>query len=119
MPELKKEEITLNQLRDVVFRQASTNPKYRQELLADPKELIAKQVGHPLPSNMNVKVVEETSNTIYLVLPYAAPNTGELSEYDLQTVSGGTNIFLNIGGDTKISCDKSTGALNTFNDIEL
>lgn len=118
MPELTSEDITLNQLREIVFRQASSNPKYREALLEDPKELLAKQVGHPLPSNMNVKVVEETSNTVYLVLPYAAPDVGELSEDDLQTVSGG-GTFLNLGGDTKISCDKSPGVLNTFNEISL
>lgn len=113
-------DITLNQLKDVVFRQATTNPKYRQALLEDPKDVLAKQVGHPLPSNMNVKVVEESQNTIYFVLPYAAPDSGELAEADLEAVSGGTNLFLNIGGDTNIKCDvKGAGLLNTFNDIEL
>lgn len=118
MAEPISEKITLDQLKEVVFKQASSNPKYRQALLQDPKDLLGKQVGHPLPSNMTVKVVEETQNTIYLVLPYAAPELGELSEVDLQTVSGGS-MFINLGGNTEIHCDKPTGMLNTFNELNL
>ena len=38
---------------------------------------------------MEVKAVEETADTIYLVLPSASPPNGELSDRELEAVSGG------------------------------
>ena len=38
---------------------------------------------------MEVKAVEETADTIYLVLPSASPPNGELSDRELEAGSGG------------------------------
>ena len=47
------------------------------------------ELGTRLPESVQVRVVEETADTIYLVLPSASPLGGELSERELEAVAGG------------------------------
>ena len=48
-------------------------------------------MGSRLPEEVRVVTVEETQDTIYLVLPSASPagETGELSDRQLESVAGG------------------------------
>ena len=46
---------------------------FRQRLLADPKAAVEEELGTQLPEEVQVKAVEETADTIYLVLPSASP----------------------------------------------
>jgi Nitrile hydratase, alpha chain len=67
--------------------------EFRQRLLADPKGTIEHDLGPRLPESIEVRVVEENADTIYLVLPSASPTAqgGELSDQELDAVSGGGN----------------------------
>jgi Nitrile hydratase, alpha chain len=65
---------------------------FRQQLLADPKAIIEREIGRQLPEEVRVVAMEETADTIYLVLPYRPPDdqeSGELSDRELQGVAGG------------------------------
>ena len=67
---------------------------FRRRLLADPEATIERDLGIRLPEEVRVVAVEETPDTIYLVLPPSAtagtPEAGdELSEWDLEVVAGG------------------------------
>ena len=64
---------------------------FRQRLLADPKAAVEEELGTRLPNEVQVIAVEETAETIYLVLPSASPlgEGGELSDRELETVAGG------------------------------
>jgi hypothetical protein len=64
---------------------------FRQRLLADPKATVEQELGTPLPEGVRVEAVEETAQTIYLVLPSASPlgERGELSDRELEAVAGG------------------------------
>ena len=64
---------------------------FRQRLLADPKGAIEQELGAPVPEGLEVRVVEETQDTIYLVLPSASRGGegGELSDEALESVAGG------------------------------
>ena len=42
---------------------------FRQQLLADPRAMIERETGRQLPEDLRVVAVEETADTIYLVLP--------------------------------------------------
>ncbi len=63
--------------------------------------------GTKLPEGVQVRAVEETAETIYLVLPGASPlagERGELSDQELDAVTGGEG---DIGGgplDTSFAC---------------
>ncbi len=64
---------------------------FRRRLLDDPKAVVEQELGKRLPEGVQVRVVEETAETIYLVLPSASAvgQGGEISDEGLQSVAGG------------------------------
>jgi hypothetical protein len=65
---------------------------FRQRLLEDPKAAVEQELGTQLPEDVRVVAVEETSETIYLVLPSSSPlgeEGDELSDRELEAVAGG------------------------------
>ncbi len=42
---------------------------FREELVANPKAVVEKEIGAKLPGELEIKVLEETENTLYMVLP--------------------------------------------------
>jgi hypothetical protein len=65
---------------------------FRQRLLDDPKGTLEQELGSALPEGVRVVAVEESSDTIYLVLPSASAvgeGGGSLSDEALEAVSGG------------------------------
>ncbi|WDD36983.1 NHLP leader peptide family RiPP precursor (plasmid) [Nostoc sp. UHCC 0926] len=69
---------------------------FKQELLSNPKSTITKEFGTLIPDNIQVRVVEENPNTLYIVLPVKPADLeseeGELSENALEAVAGGATI---------------------------
>jgi hypothetical protein len=65
---------------------------FRQKLLDDPRGTVEQELGTSLPEGVEVRVVEESSDTIYLVLPSASVVGGELSDQDLEAVAGASGI---------------------------
>jgi len=64
-----------------------------RRLLEDPKAAVEEELGTRLPESVQVRAVEESAQTIYLVLPSASPigEGGELSDQALESVAGGWN----------------------------
>ena len=65
---------------------------FRRRLMADPRAAVEQELGTRLPEGVRVETVEETADTIYLVLPSTSSlgdKSGELSDLDLEAVSGG------------------------------
>jgi hypothetical protein len=65
---------------------------FRQRLLEDPKAAVEQELGTRLPEEVRVVAVEETADTVYLVLPLRstdAQEAGELSDRELEAVAGG------------------------------
>ncbi len=81
--------VTRGQLLDKIVEQAESNPDYYHQLMKDPRNLMSRQLGTAIPSNVNVKVIEETPDTYYIVLPYKPKEGAELSDSDLEKVAGG------------------------------
>jgi len=67
---------------------------FRQRLIEDPKGAVEDELGTRLPEGVRVVAVEETADTIYLVLPSASPlgEGGELTDSDLASVAGGWGV---------------------------
>ena len=101
MPEVKK--LSRGELQDLVAKQAIKNPKYREQLLKDPKMVLSKQLGQELPANLRVKAVEETADTYYVVIPHVPKEGAELADSDLEKVAGGL-------GDKEATCILSVGS---------
>jgi hypothetical protein len=76
---------------------------FRQRLIEDPKGGVEQELGARLPEGVPVVTVEETPDTIYLVLPSASMASGEggaLSDQDLESVAGGDLEYTAAPGET-------------------
>ena len=77
---------------------------FRQRLIEDPKGTVEQELGRRLPEEVRVVTVEETADTIYLVLP-STPMKGresvELSDPDLESVAGGGLPYQYTGSDPR------------------
>jgi hypothetical protein len=92
------------QVQDLVGKFATENPRYRDALIKNPKDVIEKQLNTSLGS-INVKAVVDTADTAYVVIPHVAAE-GELSDADLEKVAGGKK-------DVNASCTGGAGAIAT------
>jgi hypothetical protein len=77
-----------------IIQRSLEDESYRRRLLEDPKAAVEEELGARLPEGVQVRAVEETVETIYLVLPSGSPaeKSSELSDQDLQEVAGGQVI---------------------------
>ena len=48
---------------------AMSNPAYRAELLANPRDVYTKELGSAIPEELNIEVIEEDYTSLYMVLP--------------------------------------------------
>jgi hypothetical protein len=65
---------------------------FRQRLIEDPKGAVEQELGTRLPEEVRVVTVEESADTIYLVLPgtpMKGREGGALSDQQLESVAGG------------------------------
>ncbi len=70
---------------------------FKQELLSNPKATLTKEFGIPIPGSIEVRVLEENPNTLYVVLPVKPADLqgeGELSEDALEAIAGGIKVIL-------------------------
>jgi hypothetical protein len=80
----------------MLVQRSLEDESFRRKLLADPKGALQEELGARLPKEVEVRAVEETADTIYLVLPSSSPlggEGGELSEQDLEAIAGGGATF--------------------------
>jgi hypothetical protein len=63
---------------------------FKQQLLANPKATIEQEFGVQLPEALNIRIMQENAETLYITLPTRpSVNEDELSEKELETVAGG------------------------------
>jgi hypothetical protein len=81
---------------------------FRRRLLDDPKGTVEQELGDRLPEGVEVRAVEESADTIYLVLPSASAvgEGGEISDRDLEEVAGGASneVTEATGGNSPCTC---------------
>ena len=79
-----------------IIQRSIEDDAFRQQLLADPKAAVEQELGTQLPEEVRIVTVEETAETIYLVLPstsMAGAEGGELSDQQLESVAGGWGLM--------------------------
>ena len=84
------ETVSREEIENVIKRNLKY-PEYRDAFVKSPKKLIERQLNNSLPSDLDIKVVEEGPKTLYFVLPYEVASGAELSDADLEQVAGGKN----------------------------
>jgi metallophosphoesterase superfamily enzyme len=72
----------------------------------DPKAAVEQEFGSRLPEGVEVRAVEESADTIYLVLPSASPlgQGVELSDQELEAVAGGASAECGVITDDPGEC---------------
>ena len=81
---MKRQEID-----EKIVKKAILDPKFKESLMKDPKGAVKGAAGAPLPGGITLKVLEETKDKIYLVLPFVQKSGEELSDDALEAVAGG------------------------------
>jgi Nitrile hydratase, alpha chain len=78
-----------------IVQRSIEDEEFRQRLLDDPKGTLEQELGNRLSESTEVRVVEESADTIYLVLPSASVvgEGGELSDQELEAVAGGLSSW--------------------------
>jgi hypothetical protein len=82
-----------------VVAKAWVDAAYKAKLLADPASVLA-EAGVEVPAGVTVKVVEDTSDTVHLILPPAPPED-ELTDEALDKVAAG--VSMNRTGGTRLT----------------
>jgi Nitrile hydratase, alpha chain len=60
-----------------IVQRSMEDEDFRRRLLDDTKGTLEQELGSGLPESVEVRVVEESADTIYLVLPPAASPLGQ------------------------------------------
>jgi len=77
--------MTRQEFTERIIKRAQADREFKKALLDNPRETLG-QLGAQLPAEVEVKVVEESPEVVYLVLP-AEP--GELTNDQLDRAAGG------------------------------
>lgn len=91
----KLAEQTTQSLQALLSRSATDNA-FRQQLLTNPRAALATFSGKSvadIPESVNIKFVENTVDAT-IVLPNFVDPDAELSDRELETVAGGTDLLL-------------------------
>lgn len=90
----EKDKMTLQQ---IVSGRAWVDPAFMKKLKKDPKEALAETLKKKLSKDLSVKLYEETTDKLYLMVPPAMAIGGELGEEELGSVAGGANYGALLG----------------------
>lgn len=80
--------LTRKEIEEKLIARAWKDASFKQELLSNPRSAFEKE-SITLPESIELKIFEESSNTLYFVLPMQPSGTGELTEAELESVAGG------------------------------
>jgi hypothetical protein len=72
-----------------VLKKAQADAAFRKKLIADPRATVYDAVGLEIPKGLEIKVFENTADTIHLPIAAKPDPNAELSEAELEQVAGG------------------------------
>jgi hypothetical protein len=92
-----------------LIAKALSDENFRAELISDPKAVVEKEMGKlkegaKLPAGLEVKLIEQPADTLYLILPTMS---GELSDEALDEVAGGGSMGFCINGQYNMQLTKT------------
>ena len=85
-------EMTRGEIQDLLAKFASEDSAYRQALIANPRDVIEKQFQTSIPSNVQFNIIEDSADSMNIVLPHEVAAGDELSDADLEAVAGGGTL---------------------------
>ena len=88
MSENENKTMTRKEFQVQLIKKAQSDKEFKKAFLGNPEETLQTQLGVQVPEGVEVKVVEESSKVVYLVLPV---NPDELTDEQLDAVAGGAS----------------------------
>ena len=76
-------------VQEQVLERAVKDEHFRQEVLTNPRAVLAREYNVHLPETISIRVIEDTAETLTIVLPPKQEAMQELSDAELEAVSGG------------------------------
>ena len=73
-----------------VIARATKDEAFRQRLAADPRAVLAGEYNVHIPESVRVRVIEDSADTVSIVLPAAENAVQDLSDEELEAAAGGT-----------------------------
>ena len=89
-------------IQEQVIARAMKDPAFRQALLSNPRVVLAREYHVHLAEEVSIRVLEEPPNTFTLVLPAVEETLLELTDADLDAVSGGQSYGASMPAPTKL-----------------
>jgi len=89
MSENGKKPVIHREIKDQIIKKAQSDEDFRKALMDNPKEALG-QLGVQVPEKVEIKVVEESPQVLYLVLPV---NPDELTDEQLDDVAAAGFCF--------------------------
>jgi Nitrile hydratase, alpha chain len=92
--------VSRKDVREALVRTALKDEFFRDSLVANPKLAVERALGTELPEDMEVVVLQDADDKMFIVLPMQLPfETGDLSDAELEKIAGG---FLDAGKDSSL-----------------
>lgn len=107
----EKDKITLQQ---TITEHAWIDPEFMKKLKNNPKEAVAETLDKKLPNDLTVKLYEESTDKLYVMVPPALAVGGELGEAELGSVAGGASYGAFMGENTQKNKKKDTTSGSTL-----
>ena len=82
------QQATRTQIESQLIAKAWEDEAFKNELMTSPRTVLERELGLAIPEGVNVKVLDESDNSLYLVIP-RNPDAEELSDLELEAVAGG------------------------------
>lgn len=82
-------------VQEQVLERAVKDERFRQEVLNNPRAVLAREYDVHLPETVSIRVVEDTADTLTIALPPKQESMQELSDAELEAVSGGQIVIAN------------------------
>jgi hypothetical protein len=83
-----QQKITRHEFETKLIAKVWQDEAFKQELIDNPKAVYQRELGQQFTQDVMIQALEEDSNTLYLVLPSKPKVSEELSEKELEAVSG-------------------------------
>ncbi len=76
-------------VQEQVLERAIKDERFRQEVLNNPRAVLARDYNVHIPETVSIRVIEDTTETLTIVLPPRQEAVQDLSDAELEGVSGG------------------------------
>ena len=75
-----------------IIAKAWQDEAFKQRLMSNPIAVYEEELGRKAPENVEIRILEETNNITYLVIPKKPEVSEELSSEALESVAGGAGF---------------------------